>query len=99
VKMPKTPHEKILEGDENPTWFDLPEESTVTDDWTVLVLDNGCRIVSFGRERLAGAEVHVVGPDDVELAMWEMTEWAEDPEFVMGAILRVAASPWNQPTF
>ena len=71
-------------------WYSLPEKTTVTKDWTVLVLDNGYKILTFGDEFAAGAQVHVVGPDDREIAMWECVEWGDEPESVMGAILRAA---------
>jgi len=28
--------------------------------------------------------------------MWESTEWAEDPEGVMGAIFAAACKPWKE---
>jgi len=75
------------------TWENVPRETTVTDAWTVLALDNGVRILSFGDRRKAGADVHVLEGSGKSLASWHNEEWREAPEEVMGALLRLAAGP------
>lgn len=68
----------------------MPTKTTVQSDWTVLVLDNGNRILTFGETRQAGAQVHVLDAEGREKAMWDCLEWVDEPEAVMGAILRLA---------
>jgi len=72
-------------------WHYIPEKTTVTDDWTVLVLDNGYKILTFGDTYCAGAQVHVLNPKGEETVMWDCKEWEDAPEEVMGAMLRAAA--------
>lgn len=59
---------------------------------TVLVLDNGCRLVSSSEQHLAGDYVQVLNPEGEEIGYWDYKEWEEDPVLVMGAILRCAAT-------
>lgn len=72
-------------------WHRIPEETTITESWTVLVLDNGNKILTFGDDLQAGAQVHVLDSKNNEIVMWDCAEWGEDPELVMGAMLRAAA--------
>ncbi len=69
----------------------LPTKTTVGNLETTLVLDNGVRIVSGGDEYLCGADVHVFDAEGNEIGCWDCVEWEEDPEQVMGAIIRCAA--------
>ena len=72
-------------------WYDVPTTTTLTPDWTVLALDNGNRILSFGDIHAAGAQVHVLDPEGYEVMMWDCAEWSNsDGELVMGAFLRTA---------
>ena len=59
---------------------DAKQNTTVTDDEVVLVLDNGNRIVSGGLEFQAGADVRVLAPDGEEIGYWDCAEWRDDPE-------------------
>lgn len=88
--MTKTMTKPTFDG-ETGQWTDVPAQTTATSEWIVLVLDNGMRILSFGDAFEAGAQVHVLREDGVEVLMWDCAEWGDDPELVMGAILRVAA--------
>lgn len=74
-------------------WRNLPNRTTATDEWTVLLLDNGLRLLTFGDDELqaAGASVHVVDSSGREMVMWDCEEWREEPVTVMGAMLRAAA--------
>ncbi len=73
-------------------WLNLPNQTTATDEWTVLVLDNELRLLTFADdEHQAGASVHLVNGGDIEIFMWDCEEWREDPVSVMGAIFRAAA--------
>ena len=72
-------------------WKGVPNRTTATEDFTVLVLDTGYKILTFGDNQQAGAQVHVLDSSDKEIAMWDNAEWRDDPELVMGAILRAAA--------
>lgn len=80
----------IRYNDETESWEGLPETTTVTDQWTLLVLDNGNRILSFGNRRKAGEDVHILDANGKNLQSWSNKEWEEEPELVMGAILRAA---------
>lgn len=80
----------IRYNDETESWEGLPSVTTVTDQWTLLVLDNGNRILSFGNRRKAGDDVHILDADGRNLHSWSNKEWEEDSEVVMGAILRAA---------
>ena len=73
-------------------WEGLPDRTTVTNGCTVLVLDNGNRILTFGNEHQAGAQVHVLDREGQEVAMWDCAEWEAEGqgEEVMGAVLRAA---------
>ena len=55
-----------------------------------LELTNGCKIRSGGEQFMAGAFVQVVNSNDCEIGYWSANEWEEEPEQVMGAILRCA---------
>lgn len=83
----------ITYNDEDDSWVGVPRETTVTDRWTVLALDNGLRILSFAGERKAGDDVHVIEGSGRCLGSWSHAEWRDEPEAVMGAILRLAAGP------
>lgn len=80
----------IPTSDDEGQWANMPKKTKVTDGWTCLVLDNGYKILTFGDQHMAGAEVYVIDPDNHEVAGWESSEWKTDPEEVMGAILRAA---------
>lgn len=80
----------ITYNDATDTWEGLPETTTVTDRFTLLVLDNGTRILSFGDRRKAGEDVHVLDANGKNLFSWSHVEWGNEPEEVMGAILRAA---------
>ncbi len=69
----------------------FPSETYYGDDYTVLVLDNGNKIVSSAVDRFAGDFVMVVSADDEEIGYWDSAEWKDDPVVVMGAIIRAAA--------
>ena len=56
----------------------------------VLELTNGNTIESDSEEFMAGDYVLVMDPDGKELGMWEAEEWQDEPQLVMGAILRCA---------
>ena len=81
---------KLIFNESQNRWEGVPDKTTATSDWTVLVLDNGNKILTFGDEHMAGAQVHVLASDGREIAMWDNAEWRDDPEVVMGAILRAA---------
>lgn len=78
-------------------WHGIPDKTTITADWTVLVLDNGNKILTFGDEREAGAQVHVLDFENYEIQMWEVAEWETEGEgeLVMGAFLRCAAKRFS----
>jgi hypothetical protein len=73
-------------------WMDVPTSTTVTDNWTLLVLDTGFKILTFGEKFAAGASVHVLRPDNTEVQSWEASEWEleGEGELVVGAFLRMA---------
>lgn len=74
-------------------WENLPKTTTVTDKYTLLVLDNGNYMLSFGDKRKAGDSVHILDPDGFEVHAWSSSEWGSaSAEEVMGAIFRSAAS-------
>ena len=81
---------KVIYNDETETWEGLPETTTVTDQFTLLVLDTGMRVLSFGGRRKAGEDVHVLDANNKNLFSWSHVEWGDEPEEVMGAILRAA---------
>jgi hypothetical protein len=81
---------KITYNDETESWEGLPNQTTVTDQWTLLVLDNGLRILSFGDRRKAGEDVHILDATGKNLQSWDHSEWGTEPELIMGAILRTA---------
>lgn len=58
---------------------------------TVLVLDNGVEIHSSSADLMAGDFVRVMYQHK-EIRYWDNAEWAESPVYVMGAILRCAAT-------
>ena len=64
----------------------------MADDWTVLVLDNGRKILTFGASHQAGDSVHVLDECDYEEHSWHNLERHGVPEGVMGAILILAGS-------
>jgi len=66
-------------------------KTAITEEGVRLVLDNGNVITSGGLNFQAGADVHIHDPDGNELGVWDCEEWRDDPELVMGAILRMAA--------
>jgi hypothetical protein len=70
------------------SWSGLPDETTVADGYTLLVLDNGNRILSFGGRRQSGEDVHVLDANNKGIQSWYNDEWGDEPELVMGAILR-----------
>ena len=84
AKMPQLGDDEV--------WIGVPNETTVTDDWTVLVLDNGRKILTIGDERQAGSHVSILESDDLEICAWHCAEWEAEGEgeTVMGAILRLA---------
>lgn len=73
------------------TWLHVPKLSTITDSWTVLIIDNGNKILSFGKRRCAGDAVHVLDSSDYEIATWSSEEISENVELSLGAIIRAAA--------
>ena len=92
--------EKPTFDEERSEWQNVPRRTTVTDDWTVLVLDNGRKILTFGssakilvaKGHAAGDSVHVLNEHNVEECSWDNLEWREAPQEVMGAILRLAGN-------
>ena len=56
-----------------------------------LHLKNGTTICSWSSDFQAGDYVRVIDRDGNEVGYWNSTEWKEDPEHVMGAILRCAS--------
>jgi hypothetical protein len=84
------PNPSIRYNDDSECWEGLPHVTTVTDSFTMLAIDNGMRILSFGGRRKAGEDVHVIGSDGKSVQHWSHKEWEEDGEVVMGAILRAA---------
>jgi len=82
---------------ERGVWKHIPKSTFVGPGWSVLVLDNSRKILTFGStngyvgEHYAGDSVHVLSWDDKEIAMWDHQEWQDEPILVMGAILRCAA--------
>jgi hypothetical protein len=68
-----------------------PPPCRTLNDRVELQLTNGCTIVSHGLTYASGADVHVHDAAGNEIGFWSWEEWAEDPEGVMGAILRCAA--------
>lgn len=69
----------------------FPNETYYGDDYTVLVLTNGNKIVSSGEDHQAGDFVMLVDGNDEEIGYWDSAEWRDDPVVVMGAIIRAAA--------
>lgn len=58
----------------------------------VIPLTNGRKIVcSVGEIYSHGSAVYILDKNNNEIMCWEAKEWAEEPELVMGAILRCAA--------
>jgi hypothetical protein len=53
---------------------------------------NTIRTDSYQDNPAGSSYVRVCGPDGREIAYWSCTEWAEDPQLVMGAILGAAAT-------
>jgi hypothetical protein len=80
----------VIYDDDTESWSGLPETTTVTNQWTLLVLDNGLRILSFGNRRKAGEDIHILDATGKNLFSWDNSEWGAEPEIVMGAILRAA---------
>lgn len=80
-------------------WEGLPTQTTVKEGITVLVLDNGHKILTFGDTHQAGAQVHVLDPEGREVAMWDCAEWETEGEgeSVMGAMLRAAGGTRSGP--
>jgi hypothetical protein len=62
----------------------------------VIQLANGntIRTDTYDSNPAGSSYVRVCAPDGHEIAYWTYTEWAEDPQLVMGAILG-AASSWH----
>ncbi len=60
----------------------------------VIRLGNGNTVCtdSYGSNPAGSSYVRVCAPDGREISYWTYTEWAEDPQLVMGAILGAAAS-------
>jgi len=60
----------------------------------VIQLANGntIRTDTYDSNPAGSSYVRVCGPDGHEIAYWAYTEWAEDPQLVMGAILGAASS-------
>ena len=56
----------------------------------VVPLANGWSLRSAGLENECGAYVRVCDETGEEVAYWDMQEWQDEPEEVMGAILRTA---------
>lgn len=79
--------------DDNEVWKGLPSETTIGDGWTMLAIDNGMRVLTYGDKHQAGGQVHVIRPDGTEVATWDVAEWEQEGEgeLVMGAILQAAA--------
>jgi len=75
---------------ESGQWVNLPPETTVTPHWTLLCLDNGRKILSFGDSYEAGASNHVLDVGDYEIGTWCDTEIADATELCVGAMIRVA---------
>ena len=71
-------------------WEDLPRCTTVESEWVCLVLDNGMRIYSGGVKYRAGEFVYVITDDGREIGAFDRSEWQDEPESVMGAMLRAA---------
>lgn len=93
-KKRKTAGEKMKPHlDDNEVWRGLPSETTICDEWTMLVIDNGIRVLTYGDKCQAGGQVHVIRPDGTEVATWDVAEWEQEGEgeSVMGAMLRAAA--------
>lgn len=93
-KKRKTAGEKMKPYlDDNNIWRRLPSETTIGDGWTMLALDNGMKILTYGDKHQAGGQVHVIRPGGAEVATWDVAEWEQEGEGerVMGAILRAAA--------
>jgi len=81
----------IKYNDGEDRWEGLPSTTTVTDSWTLLILDNGNQVLSFGGLRKAGEDVHILDATGKNLQSWCALEWGDEPEAVMGAIVRAAA--------
>lgn len=77
-----------------------PDEPTVIAGEVVVELMDGWTLRSSATDRLSGDYVRLVDDRGNEYAMWEHTEWAEDPVLVMGAIINAAAGlrPGTTPT-
>lgn len=75
---------------ETDSWEGLPNQTTVTDLYTLLVLDNGNRILSFANRFKAGEDVHILDATGKNLLSWSHVEWGDMPERIMGAIVRAA---------
>src|SRR5260370_5295785 len=60
----------------------------------VIQLANGntIRTDTYDGNPAGSSYVRVCAPDGREIAYWTYTEWAEDPQLVMGAFLGAAAS-------
>jgi len=72
-------------------WVGLPDCTTIEDEWLCIVTDIGMRILSFGDVYQAGGSVHVISDRGREVTSYDKLEWHDEPEQVMGAMLRAAA--------
>lgn len=71
----------------------------VGEDEFILHLENGntIRTDTYADHPEGSSYVRICGPDGREFAYWSYTEWAEDPQLVMGAILGSAGSAPDEP--
>jgi len=75
---------------ESGQWINLPTKTTVTPNYTLLVLDNGRMLLSLGETHEAGASNHVLDAGGYEIGTWCDNEIEEAPELCVGAMLRAA---------
>lgn len=66
----------------------------IEDEQAILLPTGAALCVRYGT--IGGVEVKIRDPQGNEILHWESSEWAEDPETVMGAIFGAAACPLDK---
>ncbi|MDA8139795.1 MAG: hypothetical protein M0036_14185 [Desulfobacteraceae bacterium] len=82
---------KALEFAEDLLKARVKSRTGVQSDETVVSLTENYTLRSGSDEFMAGDYVRLCGPDGAELEYWHYDEWRDDPQLVMGAIMRSAA--------
>lgn len=81
-------------SDPVPQWSGMivTDKTYLGDDYTVVVLKNGNRLITSSVERMAGDYVRIQSRDGVEIGYWDHEDWAERPALVMGSIIHALAT-------